>query len=52
MVIRKARWELNTIPESRVRELLETGGVEVKGAASDGSGGPRFDSRLFFGVKR
>jgi ubiquinone/menaquinone biosynthesis C-methylase UbiE len=50
-VIRKSRWELNTIPETRVRDILQAGGVTVTAAVSDDAGAPVFDGLTFFAVK-
>jgi SAM-dependent methyltransferase len=48
MVSRKARWELNPIPEARVIEILNRTGVRPIRIISDDAGSGVFESRTFF----
>jgi SAM-dependent methyltransferase len=50
-VSRKSRWELNTIPESRVREILMAQRVTVRSGVPDDAGSGVFESRTLFAVK-
>jgi SAM-dependent methyltransferase len=50
-VSRKSRWELNTVPEARVREILTAEGVTIKSVVPDDAGGKIFASRTFFAVR-
>jgi SAM-dependent methyltransferase len=50
-VSKRARWEMNTVPERRVRQILAGVGMEIRTAIDDGAGGKPFDSRLFVAVR-
>ena len=52
LVSRRARWELNVLPEALVRDALAPSGVVVTHVLHDDAGGEQFESRRFVAVRR
>lgn len=51
-VSRRARWEMNVLPDRAVRRAIENGGMELAGSFDDDSSGAEFESRCFIVMRR